>query len=700
MSRTQIVLSALLLSFVSSAFAAEHIDLNGHWQFRTDPAHEGSAQEWFRQLPANLETVDVPHTWNIGKYEDYEGTAWYFRSFLLPAGAQGTHVELHFGATFYRARVWVNGVEAGEHEGGHTAWFLDITTLVKPLNTVAVEIDNLPGIATIPGYAMDMGHVNVWYDWWHYGGIVRDVWLTVNQPLLLRRQHVRSKISSDSADVTDQVVLENFSKRAANATVRLTLYAPSGEPVAKTERALHASVGENTVQFAFHADHLKLWSLDQPEVYRVEATLADSAGTPIDSLEDNYGFRTIELRDGRLYLNGERVRLSGMTRHEESPWEGLAETRGTMLHDYAEMKELQVTLTRPVHYPQHPFILDFSDRNGILLIPEIPLWHFSEQQLTDPKVIALAKQMMAEMIEQNWNHPSIFGWSVCNESATNTPGGRRYFQTMYDWVKQLDPDRYVSYADDHLLFGPDPKINAASLADFVMMNEYAGTWHSDPENLEPALERIGREYPGKMVIISEFGAASLFAKDRIEGDALRRKIIARTSGPVPQVRLYWRCDSVVLPGLSLPSQSTAGRNRGPGGDGSGRRKPPALSFLRSLDERELARRCEADVPVPAASASACRIQSQNRATAGKLAALLSAAQLQGGLGGARPGAQRDRLRREGAARDRRRTADRYPFRCAKCDDIAAQFPAAPPHRLYRLGGHPRLVVRTFEWRHG
>lgn len=526
MSRTQIVLTALLLSFVSSALAAERIDLNGHWQFRTDPAREGSAQVWFRRLPANLETVDVPHTWNIGKYEDYEGTAWYFRSFLLPAGAQGKHVELHFGATFYRARVWVNGVEAGEHEGGHTAWFLDITALVKPVNTVALEIDNLPGIATIPGYAMDMGHVNVWYDWWHYGGIVRDVWLTVNQPLLLRRQHVRSKISADSADVTDDVVLENFSKRAANVTVRLTLYAPSGEPVAKTERVLHAAVGENTVQFAFHADHLKLWSLDQPEVYRVEATLADRAGTPIDSLEDNYGFRTIELRDGRLYVNGERVRLSGMTRHEESPWEGLAETRGTMLHDYAEMKQLQVTLTRPVHYPQHPFILDFSDRNGILLIPEIPLWHFSEQQLTDPNVIALAKQMMVEMIEQNWNHPSIFGWSVCNESATNTPGGRRYFQTMYDWVKQLDPERYVSYADDHFLFGPDPKINAASLADFVMMNEYAGTWHSDPENLEPALSRIGREYPGKMVIISEFGAASLFAKDRIEGDALRRKIIA------------------------------------------------------------------------------------------------------------------------------------------------------------------------------
>jgi len=526
MSRTVVVSIVAVLCFLPAAFASERIDLNGHWQFRTDPAHEGAAQAWFRQLPASLETVTVPHTWNIGKYEDYEGTAWYFRPFQLPAGAQGNHIELHFGATFYRARVWVNGVEAGSHEGGHTAWFVDISALVKPTNTVAVEIDNMPGLETIPGYAMDMGRNNVWYDWWHYGGIVRDAWLTVNEPLLLRRQHVRSQISGDSADGTDDIVVENFSKQSTNVTVRLTLYAPSGEPVANVERLLHAAPGGNTAQIAFHADHLKLWSLDQPQVYRVEATLADRTGAVIDSLDDNYGFRTIELRDRHLYLNGERVRLSGMTRHEESPWEGLAETRGTMLHDYSEMKELQVTLTRPVHYPQHPYIFDFADRNGILMVPEIPIWHFSEQQFTDPKVIALAKQMMAEMIEQNWNHPAIFGWSVCNESATNTPGGRQYFKTMYAWVKQLDPDRYVSYADDHIIFGADPKINAASLADFVMMNEYAGTWHGDPEKLDAALARVGREYPDKMVIISEFGVAGIFAKDKIEGDILRRKILA------------------------------------------------------------------------------------------------------------------------------------------------------------------------------
>ena len=97
-----------------------------------------------------------------------------------------------------------------------------------------------------------------------------------------------------------------------------------------------------------------------------------------------------------------------MTRHEESTQEGLAETRGTMKYDWDDMKALHVVLTRPVHYPQHPYVLDYADRNGVLLVPEIPMWQFSEEQMKDPRVLALAKRMMQEMIEQAGNHPSVF----------------------------------------------------------------------------------------------------------------------------------------------------------------------------------------------------------------------------------------------------------------------------------------------------
>ncbi|MGA2185767.1 MAG: glycoside hydrolase family 2 TIM barrel-domain containing protein [Bryobacteraceae bacterium] len=507
-----------LLATLVAASAAERIDLNGEWRMALDRDGTGAAKGWTANIPAAAEVVTVPHTWNIGKYADYEGVAWYFRRFTSPAGHR---VELHFAATFYKARVWLNGVEVGSHEGGHTEWFVDATPHLRADNLIAVEIDNRPGFATIPGYAMSLrGGDAVWYDWWHYGGIVRDVWLAVTEPVLIRRQHVRSVLAGETADITDEVRLENHGTSASTVRLRVELLPPDGSaPVQTAEQNVLVAPGSTTATVQMRAAPVKLWYLDQPNVYRVRATLPGSA------IEDNYGFRKIEIRDRHLFLNGERVRLTGMTRHEDSPWEGLAETRGTMLHDYREMKELQVTLTRPVHYPQHPVILDFADRNGILLIPEIPMWQFSEAQMTDARVIGLAQQMMGEMLEQAWNHPSILGWSVCNESETNTPGGRRYFEAMYNLVKSLDPDRYVSYADNQITGGADPKINAASVADFVMINQYFGTWSGPEEGLAPSLERAGRDYPDKMFIISEFGAAGIFAPDKVAGDALRRHII-------------------------------------------------------------------------------------------------------------------------------------------------------------------------------
>jgi len=200
-----------------------------------------------------------------------------------------------------------------------------------------------------------------------------------------------------------------------------------------------------------------------------------------------------------------KLRLTGLARMKNRFRKGLAETPGMMRFRLRRMKSLQVTLTRPVHYPQNPFILDYADHHGIMLIPEIPVWQFSEAQMSNPEIIALAKKQMQEMIEQAGNHPSIFAWSVCNESATGTPGGVAYFRTMRDFVRKLDPDRFVSYADDNL-----PKLNraedsAANDAEFLMMNQYFGSWHGLESELSAALDKVDRMFPHKMVIISDLG---------------------------------------------------------------------------------------------------------------------------------------------------------------------------------------------------
>jgi len=513
------LLSCLLLCAVAPA--ATRISLNDDWRFRTHPPEEGPRADWTKALPPETEAVSVPHTWNLGAHDDYEGVAWYFKTFEIPPTLLSQHLEIHFGATFYNARVWLNGQELGQHEGGHTEYFFDITSKARQTNFLAVEIDNRPGLATIPGWAMRLVP-NIWYDWWHYGGIVRDVWLSVSDEVLVRRQQIRSTVQPGTALVSDRIYLENYGTQARRVRVKAEAMSPDGSAAGVPESSeVELAPGKNEVPVKLHIAAPRLWSIDHPNVYEMRVNVIDSQGRALDSHTDTFGIRTIELRDRHLLINGERVRLSGMTRHEESPWEGLAETRGTMLHDWRDLKALQVTVTRPVHYPQNPYILDFADRNGVLLVPEIPIWQMTGKQMADPKLIALAKQMMREMIEQDGNHPSIFGWSVCNESDTTSPEGRAYFRQMKTFIRGLDPDRFVTFADQDLPTISKAEDDAANDADFIMMNQYFGTWTGPSDQLPVALDKIDRLFPNKAVLISEFGFAGIFAQNAKESDRLR-----------------------------------------------------------------------------------------------------------------------------------------------------------------------------------
>ena len=519
-------LAIILLTFSASALASTRIDLDRDWQFRIDAHESGEASGWPKQMPEDTETVDVPHTWNLGKHANYLGKAWYFRTFLLPMQSSDQHVELHFGATFYSSRVWLNGVEVGGHEGGFTAYSLNISDHLQSTNYLAVEIDNRATEQTIPGMAMRQKIPrDAWYDWWDYGGIVRDVWLTVAGPIEIHRQEIRSQIRLDSATVQDRVYLASTLKDTQQVSVRLTAFDPDNRIAATQTSSATVTPADNEIDLSLKVDAPKLWGIDHPKVYRISVELLDRNGRILDDQSDTFGLRTIEIRDRHLMLNGERVRLTGLTRHEDSPWEGLAETPGTMRYDYDEMRSLQLTLTRPSHYLQNPFILDYADRHGILLIPEIPLWQFSESQLSDPQVIALAQKQMKEMIEQAGNHPSIFAWSVCNESDTGTPGGIAYFRAMRDFIRKLDPERFVSYADDNLPKLKRAEDSAANDADFLMMNQYFGSWHGTDAELPAALDKVDRIFPHKMAIVSEFGLPGIFGTDGEDADRKRVKII-------------------------------------------------------------------------------------------------------------------------------------------------------------------------------
>jgi hypothetical protein len=504
--------------------AATRIELDRDWQFRSDPDEFGEWMNWMAVQPSGTETVSVPHTWNVGRLHDFMGVGWYFRSFDAPARGPQAHEQLHFGATFYKSRIWLNGVEVGTHEGGFTAYSFDITPQLRARNYLVVRLDNRPGVATIPGYGA-RGTPLSWYDWWTYGGIVRDVWLSDSGPAWVERQSIRAEKRAAGWTIHDRVFLRSALPAGTPVQLHARIYGPNDQLAASISQSLALGGGQQDVALALELAQPRLWGIDHPDLYRMVVDIAAPDGRTIDTASDTFGVRTVEIRDRHLLINGERVRLTGLARHEDSPTEGLAETPETMRRDYDDLKALNTTLSRPVHYPQNPYILDYADRHGILLVPEIPVWQFSEAQFADPKVLALAKQQMQEMIEEAGNHPSIFAWSVGNESAWGTSAGIAYFRAMRALIGQLDPERFVSFADDNLPKLERAEQSAANDADFLLMNQYFGTWHGPATALDPALDKIDAMFPSKMVIISEFGYPGMFAKQLADADPSRIRTI-------------------------------------------------------------------------------------------------------------------------------------------------------------------------------
>ncbi len=489
------------------------IELNGAWHFHTDPDRTGEQEGWAAPDfdDAGWQSVTVPHTWNVmPAYADYDGLAWYRLTFPVDAQLSDAHLRLRFDAVFYKARVWLNGVALGEHRGGYTPFVFDVSAAVRTgeANVLAVEVDNRRAPDRIPATLR-----RDWsFDWWNYGGIVRDVWLLATNPVYIDHQFVVAEPDLiDRADIQIRTQITNTLNQVADIQLVVAIHdEATGTPVWTSEDdpqlTAHSTVQAqetSEIELATTLPDPILWHFDQPHLYTLVAELHDSAGHVLHQTETTFGIRKIEIKDAHFYLNGEWVRLVGLTRHADSPEHGLAETVAVMAADYDDLKRLNVVFSRPVHYPQDDFILDYCDRNGILLIPEVPAWQLTGGQMQQDSMIDLEKQQLREMVEQAFNHPSVWAWSLANEIESETPAGHEFVQEMVAYLKSLDPARPVSFASNRL--GSQPERDATQYADFVLMNQYFGTWVGPKQGLGPALDAIHRAWPDKLVIISEFG---------------------------------------------------------------------------------------------------------------------------------------------------------------------------------------------------
>jgi beta-galactosidase len=502
------------------------VPLDGAWRFRLDPQNSGLSSGWSGTEPATegWRTVAVPHTWQIEPDNaEYRGVAWYRRNFEAPRDWADRAVRAEFEAVFHTATVWVNGVEAARHTGkGYTAFVVDLGPHLRygGVNTLAVRVDNSFNDSMLP-----RGRSS---DWAHDGGIYRPVHLLVTPRTLIERVWVETDpdLASGKATIEVAATVRNTADAAWEGSIAFRAADDAtGETVAAGPAVpCKLAAGERRTLTFRTAEivHAKLWHFDHPHLYQLTVELSNG-----HLCQTAFGIRKIEARESGFFLNGERVRLMGVERMAGSnPEFGMAEPSEWIAHDHADMKELNCVYTR-VHWQQDRRVLDWCDRHGILIQTEVPTWGGATFQNMGPhplpELMNNGLEQLREMIERDRNHPCIFSWGICNEIGGQNPAPYEFAQRMYQEAKRLDPRRLVSYASNSLQQTPEKDV--AGLMDYIMWNEYYESWYGGTTaDLAIHLDEVHRAFPGKAIVISEYGYCACTA-DRPEGDAKRIEVV-------------------------------------------------------------------------------------------------------------------------------------------------------------------------------
>lgn len=514
----------------SRTVPTECVFLNGLWQFRLDPDDSGQTKGWEKPQIASegWHQVTVPHTWQIAPDSaEYFGTGWYRKTLDVPHVWDEQTVRVEFEAVFHSATVWVNGQEAGNHlRKGYTAFALDITSLLHP------DAENVLVVKVNTSFDEDMLPRGRSSDWSPDGGIYRPVNLLITPKVYIERVDVEAvpDLASKTANVGVSVVVHNSSPHDFSGQISCEAMDKSTGSTVLVENAcasVRVAPGK-TVSLTLptlKVTGAKLWHFDAPNLYSLSVGLQGRGSD--HEFATVFGVRSIEIKDGSFFLNGERVRLMGVERMAGSnPDYGMAEPSSWITHDHDDMKNLNCIFTR-VHWPQDKRVLEYCDRHGIFIQTEVPAWGpdtfkgMTEEPATE--IIQNGLEQLREMISRDRNHPCIFSWGLCNEINGQNPPAYKFAKHMYEEAAKLDPRRLRSYASNSLQ--KNPGNDASKWMDFVEWNEYYESWYrGTPEDLRRELEEVHRAFPNKPIVISEYGYCAC-TPERPEGDARRIAIL-------------------------------------------------------------------------------------------------------------------------------------------------------------------------------
>ncbi len=440
--------------------------LNGNWKFHWVKKPQDRPRDFFQTNfdDQQWKSIPVPSNWELQGYgipiyvnmyyefmpysvmpkppylpENWNPVASYRKTFTLPEDWNDEQIYLHFGAVKSAMYLWVNGKKVGYSQGSKLPAEFNITDYVKKgENLIAVEV-----------YRWSDGSYLECQDFWRLSGIERDVFLYAKPSINIHDVFVNAGLQNhyQDGDFNADIIINNPKKiNIKDYTVEVRLYGDE-QQVLWSESKDILSTNKQQVQLNFHTiiASVKRWSAETPSLYPLIITLKDKYGKQIEVVRQNIGFRTSEIKNGQLLVNGKPILLKGVNRHEHDENTGHVISKASMLKDIELLKAFNFNAVRTCHYPNDPYWYDLCDQYGIYVVDEANIeshgMFYGKESLAKDSVWKEAHlQRTIRMVERDKNHPSVIIWSLGNEA-----GDGINFEATSAWIHQRDKTRPVHY---------------------------------------------------------------------------------------------------------------------------------------------------------------------------------------------------------------------------------------------------------------
>lgn len=517
--------------YPKTTLTRRRISMDGMWKFHLDERSVGENEGWIDGIPGE-EMIPVPASFQDFYTEkdirEYTGDFWYETDFFVPGEWEGREILLRFGAATHRASVYVNGILITEHEGGFLPFSAKVTTVVRydSYNKVVVKVNNELTCTNLPcGETITLPNgkkmSKPYFDFFNYAGLQRSVYLLALPGESIVDFDLDYAIHGKNAEVSYQI------RTNGEHAVQLALFDAKGHCVAQKD-------GKEGV---LYVENARLWQVRNAYLYRLRIRIMDGEEL-IDEYEQEIGIRTVKVEGTDILINGEPVYLKGFGKHEDSDIVGRGFSIGIMKRDFELMKWIGANSFRTSHYPYSEEIYQMADREGFLVIDEVPavgmfqsLMNFMEastgkqtaffKKETTPVLLKAHLRAIEEMIARDKNHPSVVAWSLLNEPETTNEAAVPYFKEVFDLANKLDMQKRPRTFALIMNSLPDT-CKCYQFSDIIALNRYYGWYMKGGYEISVAEELFRKEMNAwkekklnKPFIFTEYGADTLASEHKL-----------------------------------------------------------------------------------------------------------------------------------------------------------------------------------------